>query len=236
MISAISFDIWNTLLDIDVVFRRLAKAISIAKGLDPVEIEKLIQKVYKKTKELRLYITNSSEVRSFPMRSRNLLANALGIDVHELGLLIEATLNSIEANSIVYEDVKPTLELLRSLNLKMGIIGNTVFWESIYTRELLERLELRNYFRTQIYSDEIGVFKPGKEIFLEFCRRLNVKPQEVIHVGDSVVEDVGGAISSNMKVVLIDRLGLTKKISIPTIGLYVAQSLSDILEAIQILM
>jgi putative hydrolase of the HAD superfamily len=235
MITAVSFDVWNTLLRIDIVFRRLAKAIAVLKNLDPIEVEKLIHKVYRRARELRLYITESHEVTSFPARSRVLLASELSIDVDELASLIDITFNAVDINLILYEDVKPTLELLNSINLKMGIIGNTVFWESIYTRELLEKLELNTYFRTQVYSDEFGVFKPDKRIFLEFCRRLNAKPWNTLHVGDGIVEDVGGALSSGMKVMLIDRTGITKKMAIPTMGIFITQSLSDILEAIQIL-
>jgi putative hydrolase of the HAD superfamily len=235
MITAISFDVWNTLLRIDVVFKKLANAIAILKDMTPTEVEATIRRVYRKAKELRLYITDSYEVTAFPARSRALLANEIGIDVDELQSMIDMTFDNIDLNNILYEDVKQTLEFLNSINFKMGIIGNTVFWESIYTRELLERLGLNTYFKTQIYSDEIGIFKPDKRIFLEFCRRLNVKPFDVLHIGDNVVEDVGGAISSGMKAMLIDRLGIAKKQAIPVIGVFIAQNLLDVLEAIQIL-
>ncbi|MEM4788910.1 MAG: HAD family hydrolase [Ignisphaera sp.] len=235
MISAISFDVWNTLLNIDVLFRRLAKSISIMKGLDPVEVEAKINETYRKARELRLYVFDSDEVRVFPIRSRHLLAKVLNMDFEELVKAIDTTFSYIDIDSILFKDVKPTLDVLSSLNIKLGIIGNTVFWESIYTRELIDRLGLREYFSVQLYSDEVGIFKPDKRIFLEYCRRLNVKPQEVLHVGDSIIEDVGGALSSSMKVLMINRTSSTKKIIIPEINLMITYSLYDIVEAIQVL-
>lgn len=235
MISAVSFDVWNTLLNIDVLFRKLAKSISMMKGLDPAEVEVKIYETYRKARELRLFIFDSDEVRVFPIRSRHLLAKVLNIGFEELIKAIDATFSSLDTDSILFKDVKPALDTLSSLDLKLGIIGNTVFWESVYTRELLDRLGLREYFNVQLYSDEVGIFKPDKRIFLEYCRRLNVKPQEVLHVGDSVIEDVGGALSSGMKVLMINRASSTKKVILPEINLMITCSLSDIVEALQVL-
>lgn len=232
MIIAISFDVWNTLLKIDVMFRRLAKTLSITKGLDPVEVERRIYETYRKAKELRLYINDSNEVRSYPGRTRQFLAKALGIEIDEIVNAIETTFSLVDKDTILYSDVVSTLDALNDLDIKMGVIGNTVFWESIYTRELLEGLNLRGYFKVQLYSDEVGVFKPDRRIFLEFCRRINAKPHEVIHVGDSVIEDIGGAISTGMKALLIDRN--SKKTVIPLIGIMISPNLSDVIEAIQI--
>ncbi|MEM1526890.1 MAG: HAD family hydrolase [Ignisphaera sp.] len=235
MILAVSFDVWNTLLNTDVLFRRLAKLVSVMRGLDPVEVEAIIYETYKKVRELRLFIVNSDEVRVFPMRSRHLLAKMLNIDFEELVKAIDAIFASLDIDSILFKDVKPTLDVLSSLNLKLGVIGNTAFWESIYTRELLDRSGIKEYLNVQLYSDEVGIFKPDKRIFLEFCKRLNVKPQEVLHIGDSVIEDVGGSLSSGMKVMMINRAGNARKVIVPEVGLMITHSLSDAIEAIQVL-
>jgi len=232
MLSAVTFDVWNTLLKIDAVFSKLATTISVMKGLDPVDAKTTIYEVYKKTRELRLYIVDSDEVRSFPARSRQFLARTLGADVDDIKNAIEITFSSVDPSSLLYDDVKPALEVLGSMGISMGIIGNTVFWESIFTREILEKTGLRSYFRFQIYSDEIGFFKPDRRIFLEFCRRANVKPQQVVHVGDSVIEDIGGALSSGMKAMLIDRS--SKKLIVSSVNLIITPTLLDLVEALQI--
>lgn len=232
MIAAVSFDVWNTLLKIDTVYHELSKNISVMKGLELNYVERKIYEVYRKVREMRLYVNDSNEVRSFVSISRNILARSLGIDYDDVIKAVNETFSTIDASGLLFEDVVPTLDLLDMRGISMGIVGNTVFWESIYTRELLENLNLKNYFKIQLYSDEVGIFKPDKRIFLEFCKRLGVKPIEVIHVGDNVIEDVGGAISVGMNVVLINRS--YKKMVLPTLGIMIATKLDDVIEAIQI--
>lgn len=233
MITAISFDVWNTLLKIDIVYHRLAKSIALIRGLNPFDIERTIYDVYKRVKEIKIYVYDDIDIRNFVTRSRAMLAKALNIDQEELSKLIDVTFSSMEIKDLVFDDVIPTLDMLESIGIKMGVIGNTVFWESIYVRELLEKLDLKKYFKIQLYSDELGIFKPDRRIFLEFCKRFNVKPSEAIHVGDNIVEDIGGALSTGMKAILIDRT--SKKVSLQLLGIMIISKLEDIVEAIQML-
>ena len=230
MISAVSFDVWNTLLRLDVIYRVMAKILSEVKNLDPVDIEKIIYNTYRKLKEMRLYIDNSN-VMSFIARARAYLAKTLNCNYDDIISALDLTFSSIDAKQLLFEDVLPTLETLKSLNIEMGIIGNNIFWESTYTREVIDRLGLKKYFKVQLYSDEVGYFKPDKRIFLELCRRIDVKPSEVIHVGDSVAEDVGGALSSGMYAILIDR-SANDKILVQSSKIAIVRRLDEIIEAI----
>ena len=60
-------------------------------------------------------------------------------------------------------------------------------------------------FRFQLGAREYGSAKPDPGIFLEACRRLDVAPHEVLHVGDHPEMDVAGAIGAGLRSCWIDR-------------------------------
>lgn len=241
MLIAVSFDVWNTLFDIRIVYEKLAKIIAESVNQNVLDIEKKIYDAYTRLRKIRLY-RNDVNPRVFINLARSFLSRVLRIDydnlVEAIDLvfsLITETSYSRAGNGILYSDVLPTLRSLKSIGIATGIIGNNVFWESVYTRRVIKALELNEYFNTQIYSDEIGVFKPDKRIFLEFCRRISVETSKTIHVGDSIAEDIGGALAVGMKAVHIDRSRKEKNMVIKELGLFVVNNLESVIEAIQVL-
>lgn len=60
-------------------------------------------------------------------------------------------------------------------------------------------------FRFQLGAREFGSAKPDPAIFLETCRRLDVEPHEVLHVGDHPEMDIGGAMRAGLRACWIDR-------------------------------
>jgi putative hydrolase of the HAD superfamily len=56
-----------------------------------------------------------------------------------------------------------------------------------------------------VASSDVGVEKPDSRIFAETVRRLGVRPEEAIHVGDLVEDDLNGAVAAGLGAVLIDR-------------------------------
>ncbi len=90
---------------------------------------------------------------------------------------------------IVYGDVVRTLEDLAASEVKLGIISN---WDDRLI-PLLERLGLKKYFDTIIVSCNVGFTKPSPVIFEQAVRWLKVRPENLLHVGDSPKEDIEGA-------------------------------------------
>jgi len=67
-------------------------------------------------------------------------------------------------------------------------------------------------FHSHGFSDELRINEPGRRIFIEFCNRIELKPSDAVHVGDSIAEDVGGALSAGVKAVYINRIDKEKQI------------------------
>ncbi|MCL4692850.1 MAG: HAD-IA family hydrolase [Candidatus Hydrogenedentes bacterium] len=103
----------------------------------------------------------------------------------------------------VYDDVVPGLDDLRERGVRLAVVSN---WDSRLPL-LLERLSLSDRFEFILTSAESGFSKPHPDIFVQACRRLNLSPEDVVHVGDSPEEDVDGAQAAGIRGVLLDREG-----------------------------
>lgn len=101
----------------------------------------------------------------------------------------------------VYDDVVPVLDDLSGNGTKLAVVSN---WDS-YLPKLLDALDLTRFFPVVVVSALEGTSKPDPEIFRRACRRLDVKPREALHVGDSVSEDLAGARSAGLSALLLDR-------------------------------
>jgi len=101
----------------------------------------------------------------------------------------------------VYDDVVATLEALSGRGLKLAVVSN---WDS-HLPKLLAALELDRFFPVVAVSALEETGKPEPEIFLRACRRLGVAPEEALHVGDSVAEDLAGARGAGLSALLLDR-------------------------------
>jgi putative hydrolase of the HAD superfamily len=70
------------------------------------------------------------------------------------------------------------------------MVSNTM---SDQPRMLLEEAKLDQYFDLLICSRDLAVRKPNPEIFRIVLDRIDAKPSETVHVGDSVEADMYGA-------------------------------------------
>jgi len=102
-----------------------------------------------------------------------------------------------------YDDVEETLREARARNLHVGIISN---WDQ-RLRHLLLEMELDQYFDSITVSCEVGVEKPGHAIFHEALLKAKVEPEQAVHVGDSEIADVEGAVAAGMRGFLLKRAG-----------------------------
>jgi 2-haloalkanoic acid dehalogenase type II len=93
-----------------------------------------------------------------------------------------------------YPCVETLLKELSS-KYKLAMVSNTM---SDQPRLLLKEAKMDQYFDLLICSRDLGVRKPNPEIFKIVLDRLNVKPSEAVHVGDSVEADMYGAKESGI--------------------------------------
>lgn len=116
------------------------------------------------------------------------LATALGISapdwlIDQMQLQIREELNSLT----LYEDVTPTLALLKARDIPIAICSNLA---SPYG-EVLHRL-LGEYRHIRCMSYEVGFIKPEPEIFRAVIAAAQVRPEACLFVGDTSLADYDG--------------------------------------------
>lgn len=96
-----------------------------------------------------------------------------------------------------------TLRALRARGLRLALVSNTM-WRSGHHRADLERFGLLEPFEALLFSSDERVWKPAPEIFLRAVRALNLLPEQVAYVGDSLVMDVLGAQRAGLRGVWVE--------------------------------
>ncbi len=102
----------------------------------------------------------------------------------------------------LYDDVLPTLGLLKRAGLKLGLVSNTA--RDLPAFAAHHGLEVD----AVIGAREHGTSKPDPSIFASILGALRVEPERAAMVGDSPEDDIEGARTLGMKAFLIDRPGL----------------------------
>ena len=100
------------------------------------------------------------------------------------------------------------LELIRwcrAQGIVVGIVSNTISGRGV--REILARYGVLADLGPSAYSDEIGVRKPGCEIFEAALAGLGSDPADVLYVGDKSVNDGRGGKDAGIGTVCLLRGG-----------------------------
>jgi putative hydrolase of the HAD superfamily len=98
-----------------------------------------------------------------------------------------------------FKSIPKSIDLLEMFNnLPMGIISNG---QRVYSAEEVKKLNLNSYFGFIIFSSDMGFRKPDHRIFHEGARRLAMKPEEILFIGDSWDADINPARAMGMKAI-----------------------------------
>jgi HAD superfamily hydrolase (TIGR01493 family) len=61
----------------------------------------------------------------------------------------------------------------------------------------------------------VQAYKPDPLVFRRALQQLGLQPQEVLHVGDSDIDDVGGAKAAGLRVAWLNRNGRPRRPEVP---------------------
>ncbi len=100
-----------------------------------------------------------------------------------------------------YPEVRTVLDSLDGV--PRAVVSNA---DHEFLKGILSRNGLR--FDAIVTSEAAQSYKPRPKIFEMALRALNVEPQQVLHVGDSLQADVEGASRLGMQTVWVNRAGL----------------------------
>jgi len=100
----------------------------------------------------------------------------------------------------LYPEVPGVLEKLQP-RFQLGVVSNF----DGRLRFILEHLGISKYFLDVFVSSELGADKPDPEIYRRALRLMNLKPSEVLHVGDDPKRDWEAATAAGLSIFRLDR-------------------------------
>lgn len=131
---------------------------------------------------------------------------------------------------VLIEGVFQALSKLKSRGLKLGLICNTGRTPGRALRQLLSNFGILPLLDVALFSDETICRKPDARIFRMALDALGTAPADSAHVGDSLENDVRGALGVGMRAVWVrgENIGSENV----TIDIRSVAELPDILPAI----
>lgn len=201
MIKAITFDFGDTLatgkLDTKSYRKRLLDYIhSLGHAVDETSLKRAMDGMLTKLRKAR----EKNLEPTFEELYSSVLYK-LGITPSEglLSHVYELYVRSFPSQTI--PGAERALTALQGL-YKLAVISNAT---SNFPRHALKKCGLNKFFRVVVVSRDIGIRKPDPRIFKYTLEKLRVKPQQAIHVGDSIKHDIIGAKRTGMKTIWIKR-------------------------------
>ncbi len=101
----------------------------------------------------------------------------------------------------LYDDVPAVLQQLADAGLRIGLISNTHRCLASFQ----SHFELQGLISATVSSSDHGLMKPHPSIFTAALHLLDVPAADAVMVGDSVRQDVEGALGVGMRAVLLNR-------------------------------
>jgi putative hydrolase of the HAD superfamily len=101
----------------------------------------------------------------------------------------------------LYDDVPAALRDLTEAGVRVGLISNSHRCLDSFQ----SHFELRTFVAVSVSSAEHGFMKPHPSIFQAALDQLKVAPAEAVMVGDSVSQDIEGALRAGMRAILLRR-------------------------------
>ena len=136
---------------------------------------------------------------------------ALGVPGIERAVVRRAMIESLEFAA--FPDAVPALRELRSRGLRLVVASN---WDCSLP-EWLDGAGLGQLVDGVASSAVVGEAKPSPAVFRAALDIAGAGPDEAIHVGDSVENDIAGGRAAGLRAVLVDRSGAPALAGVETV-------------------
>jgi HAD superfamily hydrolase (TIGR01549 family) len=201
-VRAISFDLDNTLWEIQPVIERAERELhAFLNERYPAMVTDMPLSVLTELRQ-RVATTHPHKAHDFTwLRKETLREQALYAKFStEAAVRIaeEAFDRFYRYRNVVrlYDDVIPALDWLRERYQLMTISNGNAD---------LQAIGLAHYFASSVWAREVGTLKPGALMFLRPLMDVQLDPEQVLHVGDDPLMDVEGARAVGYQTAWLDR-------------------------------
>lgn len=191
MVKAILFDFWGTLVD-NGTYSPLRQSYGILRAR--MSFSDFVQAFEK------AFMTKKFDEQSQGFAEA---CNALGIPVKSF--VTDKLIGLWNKNRMLAKLYPETIDVLAALKEKyqLCLVSNT----DALIQQVIERLDLAKYFDKTFFSFETGLLKTDKELIDSVVKKLKLKKEDLVMVGDSIETDIAFAENAGIKAVLVDRKG-----------------------------
>jgi len=113
-------------------------------------------------------------------------------------VLLTDYLTTFATTSVLFPGTKSMLTSLAS-TYRLGLITNG---RSDLQRSVIDHHQLTSFFNPLLISEEVGLAKPDPALFLRPVQDWELKPEQVLFIGDHPLHDINGAEAVGMAALL----------------------------------
>lgn len=145
---------------------------------------------------------------SFPEQRRRRLRDFLPLiqqsvgDDEQLDAIFRGYLTWYEASWRAFEDVECALRAVARAGLRIAVLTNGTAEQQ---NAKLEKIGLAGRLGPVLTAEESGVAKPDPGAYVAACSKLDLPPEQVLHIGDQYDLDVLAARKAGLRAVHLDR-------------------------------
>lgn len=214
MIRAISLDLWKTLIldhDQDEARRDRIRAQAICEVLGTHSLVVSEDGLYESLRRIDVLRRDVREMRDWTLTISNQIGFILTqASVYPSRDLVDAILPRYEAAIFqlmpaLVEPDAPRLLADLARNYPLSMTSNTGKTPGHVLLNVLDMLNIRRPFTHFVFSDEALYLKPDTGIWKLLVDTNELKPEEIVHVGDSYRMDYKGARAAGLQAILFGR-------------------------------
>lgn len=202
-IEVVTFDADGTIWDFQTTMRdELAVSLRALQHMYPNEAENLtVDAMIAHRDEAESVFRGQSKITMEGLRFAAFVRTLDAIGVRDESLARKMARDYLArryAHARVFADAMPTLATLRD-HFQLGLLTNG--------KSFPEKLGLGDVFDFTVVAQDLGVWKPDPSFYECAVERAGVEADAILHVGDSVADDLRPAHRAGMRVVWLNRSG-----------------------------
>lgn len=129
---------------------------------------------------------------------------AESFDVKITSELTERLIGMWNKNKLLSRPFQETLAVLDEL--KKDYILVLAANIDCFTKDMITKFNLQEYFNHVYLSCDVGMLKTNPEFFKNIIKDLEINPEDVVMIGDSIDSDMIPASKAGLRTVLLDRM------------------------------
>ncbi|MCB0115586.1 MAG: HAD family hydrolase [Caldilineaceae bacterium] len=187
-IEAVLFDMDETLLDRQASLRAFVRAQHArhAHVLGSVDVEHFVER----------FLTLDDNGRLWKDEVYRRILDENDITDLDAQTLVDEYLADFNRHCIGFPDLRPMLDALQPLGLRLGVITNGRY---PFQQRNFEALSVADFFDIVVVSGAEQIRKPDPEIFHRALGRIGASPKSTVFVGDNPDADIRGAQNVGMR-------------------------------------